>query len=379
MFFQMLFKPALILTTFCLPLVCAPALAQDRPVDPLWAMLELVPQDTIDSHNGLIEIEFGDAEVIAPLAALSQVQGLISLDASALAAGRSLPADIMQDVALADPDELFASVGLRHQDFRQTLAIRSLPSQIMMMRLSGEALDNVYGVLHGRGYEPDLLSGLPVLWSGEQDNGIDFDALDPTNPFGGRLGRSARLGFGADVLLYSPAWPEITRALSAGPVLAESVVVEAIMSALNDVIEAPASMSRAYLILTPDASDRPTDLATELGLSVPGQLLAIAVTDIANGTTESGALTLVLAPGSDAEAVATRMRENWDDVADPITGQPYSAGWDIAPQITAHTGEVPAVSLLMAGSWGEDGAMDNQAYLRLLRLVHFQALGPLVD
>ncbi len=366
---KILFKPASCVAVFFAVTLSSPITAQESATAAFAEMLSLVPQNTIESSSSLMEIEFGDVSVLSPFLALGALQGRNPQQVERLAVAQSMPGSIRQSMMVADEDLMFEAVGLRHADFSQTLSLSALPSEIVLMRVQDTAISSVDAALTANGYSRTVEMGVPVLWSNEIDYAIDLDAIDRNNPFSGRLGRASRFALAPGLLAYSLGWPEMTRLLSPGPVLSDHPDIQAALSATDAALEPPRRVGHAYLAMPPAGGSQGATVDPLLGLDQSVGLSLVAISAVPFMTDETGLMALVFAEGTNIDAMAERIAENWANADDPVMQRPFARDGEPMPIINAVPGERPVVTLELTQDWGEDGAMANQPQTRLLQMV----------
>ncbi|MEM7442076.1 MAG: hypothetical protein AAF414_01975 [Pseudomonadota bacterium] len=242
-----------------------------------------------------------------------------------------LGGDIGEAVPAGLQGEWESRVGFGPDRIAAMLHLYQLPSQLVLLRLADfQDLIAAKQALMVGGYEAMQLGTWSALSRGE-DMAIDLDARDPANPFGGQLGRSARIASDGSVLLYAPAWgPVEAVAESTGETLADVPNVQVLLEVLDDQRWADASLIQAMLWPVPWPAFDPTanviagNAVTELpdiGLP-PWQLGALA--DLSTGETDYTVVGLVYPDRATAEALALPLLNAWQEQRSGMTDETFA-------------------------------------------------------
>lgn len=260
-----------------------------------------------------------------------------------------LPADITDSVVYGFRGEWDNLVGFRPGDITAMLSVENPPTLLTLMELSEDVeLIAVMQALVANGYEAEQADAWSTWWRGE-DFTLDPERIDWANPFGGALGRSARIATDGSVLAYAPAWP-VVRSLIAGaePRLDQVPAVAALLEALDDPRFGTAELVQATLLpvpwpaVSPAAAPSSGDTDSDVGLP-PWRLGILA--DLSSGEIDHAVAALVYDDRDKANGLAGPLLDAWHTQHSSVVDRTFA---DLAGG-TADTyvvGDGPAVLVL---------------------------------
>ncbi len=338
--------------------LASPAQSENRS-DAFFAALSHVPARLFEAEETW-QIEFGDTRAVLPSVQLQVESAPFVVDPSVVALARILPGR-MRFLEILD-GEMDAAIGIGPADIETILTVSHLPLSVDVLSLRAGAGGRLEQGLLGAGFDRDLRGERPFLWRGAADFGVDFASRDLGNPFGGDLGRSARLLIAGDRVLHAAAWP-LTEAMAGedgATSLAQDPLLQAMGRALNDAGAGQGALSFAFLFRHADGS-------------------AVMVADLSDGAALSGLLILSAPDNTGAETLAAALTRNWTVAESLARRAPYAAMFDGAPVISVVAGSPAAVVLRIDGRVDPaDLLLGNPVAARLLQLVLADDLGPLV-
>ncbi|NBD30064.1 MAG: hypothetical protein GVY31_08500 [Alphaproteobacteria bacterium] len=325
--------------------LAAPAHA-DAPTDRMRALLADIPADALGDTVEVIE--WGDPRAFGPVA----LGNGASPETAALAAfGRGLPGDLAE-LGLILLGEMEASTGLAPDAVTQTLFLRGPAGEITVFGIEAGAETGMAAALPGQGYALDRDRLSQPVWARGPDSGMDMAFREPSNPFGGRTGRSGRIAITPGQVVYAPAWPQIEAALSPdGPRLSEAPQPQSLLAALDTL-----------------AVDALVSVRVFPGLGDQWGSPALLLADAVRGGADTGIMGLVVPEGTAADDFARRIAENWASRASPGHQTTYATLAGAVPAVTPHTGgalDVVTITLDLA----DETEFANEA-ADLLGLVH---------
>jgi len=137
---------------------------------------------------------------------------------------------------LSDPRTAWrGAVGFGPAEVRQMAALVAPPLGAMVLELEAGTAAAVGPALQVAGYRWHDQPA-PGAWARGQDNAVDLLARNPDDPFGGDLGRAARVQVEGDLLRQATAWPLLS--LLAGIRPASSVAAQPDVAALLQALDA---------------------------------------------------------------------------------------------------------------------------------------------
>lgn len=235
-------------------------------------------------------------------------------------------------------------------DILRYVVIEAAPEAGAILELAPGKGRDVARALTQTGYTRAVRKDIGVWWRGEKDLAIELAARNPDDPFGGLVGKSARIAIRGDRLYYAAAWPmlevltsggeprghpDLAPALAALPVPDEALAVQALL------LNAQAGLSGA----PPGAGLPPWRMGLILDVFDRDRNLLAA------------AFSFDTAPM--AAQAAERMRRIWDEVPLPdgrslgatlgpaATGADDRAAWLTAAAPPADDGRNPAWELIL--------------------------------
>jgi hypothetical protein len=311
-------------------------------------MLGMIPDSTIPRDAPRLDIAYGNGDAVRAVARNGNPAWPADDWAHEWAALRA--ATPSQAAALEAGEG--AALSLSWRDWVHTLEVTAPPARMGIHYLFPDSEMRLRGALFGAGFEPATRNGQMVLWSGRRDHGSDPDLIDPSNPFGGAEGLSARHIVEGDWALWASGWPQI-EAMQApfGPSLADRGDVGQIVGALDWVVR-----RYGHLVSVEMAVD-----LTGRGLTEQGSpdLAAVVLADVVDRREETALLGLFFTPGTDVQAVAARVAERW--------GGTMLARWGAAPTLLSAASQRPGLFLVIDAPWGADEAQANAALASLTR------------
>ncbi|VDC32670.1 hypothetical protein [Pseudogemmobacter humi] len=249
-------------------------------------------------------------------------------------------------------------------DILRYVVIEAAPEAGAILELGPGKGKDVARALSQTGYTQAVRKDISVWWRGETDLAIDLAARNPADPFGGLVGKSARIAIRGDRLYYAAAWPmlealtggggepvghpDLAEALAALPVAGGALAVQALLlNAQGDLSAAP-----------PGTGLPPWRIGLIIDLFDQGQDLIAAV------------FSFDTAPM--AAQAAERMRRIWDEF--PLSDG-RSFGATLGPAATGASDQGVPVAWLIAPSQPAE-AGGNRGWELILRLMATRQLVP---
>lgn len=349
-------KSAIVLCA-CLALVpSGPALSQARS-DALFAALGHVPAEIFEGEERW-QLDFGDTRAVMPAAVLGSLNGSLAAEAEVISLGRVLPSRFRYMEIVGD--RMQQAIGIRPGDIETILNLSYLPLTVDVLTLRDGAGALLEQGLLAAGFAAEMRDGRTFLWRGESDLGIDFGRVDPANPFGGDLGRSARLLISGETILHGPAWPlvEAMAAEDGATSMAHDPLVQTMGRALDHEDAGAGALAFAMVLREADGS-------------------GLMVADLSHGAAQSGLLVLSAADESSAEALAATVARNWTE-AQGFSGIPFADLFETTPVISVVDGRPSAVMVRIDGSLDPASRfLENREAMRLLQIIMAGDLGAL--
>ena len=314
----------------------------------LTDMLRRVPEAALPPGAPRLDISYGNGDAVRGVARGGNLAWPADDWAHEYAALRSASA--------AQAEALVAGEGeameLYYRDWVHTLEVAAPPARMGLHFLFPDSEMRLRGALFGRGLEMATRNGQMVLWDGETDHGRDPSRADPTNPFGGAEGLSARFVVEGEWALWASGWTQIElMQTGGGATLADRGDVAQIVSGLGDAVRRYGRLVSARISI--DLTGTGLEDWSDLGLH------GVVIADVVNRREEAALIGFLFAPGTDTEAIATVLRERWRGS--------MLARWAEAPDLIAMPGARPGFILAIEGGWGEDEAASNDALAALMR------------
>jgi hypothetical protein len=207
---------SLVLALVLLAVGVAPAIAQDggsgqgQP-QPLLAMLAMVPDNDLVQGQGWATVRYADYQALYTSEGVEDIR--VSQGTQALL--NNVPLPLMLNRIAAGPDAIryvFSSVDRMQQvvGFEWIASVdRSLeygaPPEMPLILGGTFDADAISTALSARGFEETDVSGVPV-WSRFDDGTLNVKDIQPADPFGGNLGKAARIAVWPDYLANSAYW-----------------------------------------------------------------------------------------------------------------------------------------------------------------------------
>jgi hypothetical protein len=255
-----------------------------------------------------------------------------------------------------------ARVGFGPADVGAMLAVENPPSQVVLLDLRDDAdLVSVKQTLAETGFEEASAGSWSAWWHGE-DFDIDFARIDQSNPFGGRLGRSARVVSDGSILAYSPGWHDIDGIMDqAAPRLDTVPEIAALLSALDDPRFGEAQLVQALVLPVPWPAIDPVLVASgeapepRADIGLPPWRLGI-LADLSTGSVDYAIAALVFDDADIADGLAAPLLDAWNTEQSSVVDRTFAdlAGGTADAFIV---GETPAVLMLAI-----ERAMDEGEY-----------------
>lgn len=327
----------------------------------LQTILSGVPQSVFDGGAGPIVAGFGNGDAVRWIAVRGAQAGRNPNTPNRFAALRSAP-PLQRAIIDGTPDAAIrAAVGLTALDWVQTWEVAQGAIRVGGMDIFPDSEMRLRGAFFSNGFAEDQRGGAPVMWVGEADYASDPARIDPANPFGGDLGLPMRMAFEGNRATWATGWGALDAVRGpSGANLAARPDAQTLIAGLRRVGNLGGLVSvRCWL-----RNGAEVPIAGAQTTPVEG----LALADYANRETEGAAMVLALADGTDAEAIAARLRDAW-----PILSMLPSPA---EPEITAGAG---SVTVTMLSDWGDDGAATNAAYEVFLDALDGGRLGVLLN
>ncbi|MEO1226015.1 MAG: hypothetical protein AAFX92_17485 [Pseudomonadota bacterium] len=242
-----------------------------------------------------------------------------------------LGGDVGEAVPAGLQGEWESRVGFGPDRISAMLHHYQLPAQMVVLQLAA-ARDLIAAkqALMDSGYEARQLDAWSALGRGE-DMAIDLEARDPANPFGGQLGRSARIASDGSVLLYAPAWGPVEAVAEwNGATLADLPNVEVLLEMLDDQQWGDASLVQAMLWPVPWPAFDPTasviagDDVSELpDVGLPPWQLGI-LADLSTGERDYTLVGLVYPDRAAAEGLVRPLLDAWQGQRSSMTDETFA-------------------------------------------------------
>jgi hypothetical protein len=344
-----------------LVLVLASLLAAPAAADTgrLSEFLRVIPDAAIPPGAPRLDIAYGNGDAVRGVARNGNEAWPADDWAHEFATLRSAPPG--QAAALAASGGSTMSLG--YFDWVHSLEVGAPPARMGVHALFPDSEMRLRGALFSRGMDMATRNGQMVLWEGATDHETRAAAADPENPFLREDGIALRFVVEPGRAIWASGWPQLElMQAGVGPTLAERPEVAQVLSALGEAVRREGRL-----------------VAVRMSLDLSGQGLAdwpeaplagVFLADVVNRREEAAILGLMFPPGTDAEAVALRLRERW--------AGSMLARWGTEPEIAAMSGLRPGFLLTISGDWGADEAASNDALASLLRARENGTLGALL-
>lgn len=242
-----------------------------------------------------------------------------------------LGGDVGEAIPAGLQGEWESRVGFGPDRISAMLHLYQLPAQIIVLQLAAaHDLIAVKQALINDGYEARQLDAWSALSRGE-DMAIDLAARDPASPFGGQLGRSARIASDGSVLLYAPAWGPVEAVAEwSGATLADLPNVAILLEVLDDQRWGDASLVQAMLWPVPWPAFDPTagviagdDVSVPPDVGLPPWQLGV-LADLSTGETDYTVVGLVYPDRATAEAAALPLLDAWRGQRSSVTDETFA-------------------------------------------------------
>lgn len=298
--------------TLALTLALLPAGLAAQTSAGMRALLSGLPM--IPAGEG-VEIGYGDLAAARALD-VSAINGA-STDPVILQL-RALPPGQMRDY-VSDPARAWRrSVGFAPGDVLRIATLTAPPAHAAVIDLAPGAGAAVGPALQNSGYSQETQGALTAWAARGEDFAVNLGQRNPDDPFGGHLGRSARVQVQGDRLHYGASWP-LLAALGSEPPLATQSDVTALLDAL-DGLKGAGSLIGATLwtdargLGLADPAAIVTGQAPMPGGPAPAWGMALFA-DLSDGPQSTGvlALTVTLPDAAAAEALRTHVQNGWND------------------------------------------------------------------
>lgn len=350
-----------ILTALTLLMLSAQITHAQGAAGRLQTVLSGVPQAALEGAEGPIIAGYGNGDAVRWIAVRGAQAGRNPNTPNRFAALRSA-APNQRDIIEGTPDAAIrAAVGLTALDWVETWEVAQGQIRMGAMDIFPDSEMRLRGALFSNGFSEDQRGGVPVMWMGDTDYAADAARVDPANPFGGDLGLPMRMAFVGNRAVWATGWSALdaVRAPS-GANLAARPDAQTLLGGLRRVGNLGGVVSvRCWL-------RNGAELPITGAQTAPVEALALA--DFANRETEGAAMVLALAEGTDAEALANRLRDAWPILSDlPSPAE---------PEISSGGG---SITITMRSGWGDDGAATNAAYEVFLSALNGGRLGFLLN
>lgn len=329
--------------------------------DRLQSLLSQVPVAALEGGDGPIVAGWGNGDAVRWIAVRGAQAGRNPNTPNRFAALRSAPPNQRAIIAAMSDDEIRAAIGLTALDWVETWEVAQGRVRCGAMDIYPDSEMRLRGALYSRGFDEADRDGNIVMWLGEMDHQPSSDWEDPRNPLGGDLGLPLRMAFTGERAVWATGWNTLDLILRpGGEVLSGRPDAQALIGGL-----------RRAGNLGGVASVR---MWLRNGAEVPvagaeaGPVEGLALADFANRETEGAAMVLLLAEGTDVDALAASLSDAWPILTEIPSPEP--------PEITAGGG---TVTLAVRSNWGEDGAATNGGYEAFLSALESGRLGYLLS
>ncbi|MGP1357876.1 hypothetical protein [Roseicyclus sp.] len=332
---------ALVLSLF----LAAPASADTGR---LSEMLRMIPDAAIPPGAPRLDIAYGNGDAVRGIARNGNEAWPADDWAHEFATLRSAPPGQAEALRAAGG----STMSLGYFDWVHSLEVGAPPARMGVHSLFPDSEMRLRGALFSRGMEMATRNGQMVLWEGATDHEARAAAVDPENPFLRGDGIALRFIVEPERAIWASGWPQIElMQAGAGAALSERPEVAQALAALGDAVRREGRLVAVRMSL---------DLGGA-GLSdwPEAPLAGVFLADVVNRREEAAVLGLIFPPGTDADAIALRLRERW--------GGSMLARWGAEPELTAIPGARPGFVLTISGDWGADEAASNDALASLLR------------
>ncbi len=235
---------SIILVLVLLVVGIAPAAGQDgeSQPQPLLAMLAMVPDNDLVQGQGWAGVRYVDFQALYTAEGVEEMR--VSQGTQALLDNVPLPGMLARLVAAPDAlNYVFAGVDRMQQvvgfewiaSVNRSLEYGAPPYTALILDGTFDA-DAISAALSGRGFEETDVSGVPV-WNRFEDEEMNLRDVEPADPFGGRLGKAARIAILPGHLANSAYW-DMTKGIIAAvqgeqPSLADNPNYRALADAIT--------------------------------------------------------------------------------------------------------------------------------------------------
>lgn len=297
--------------------------AQDR-ADRLAELMAYVPASLLRPEPGLGVYfhDIGAARIAVSRTPTAMLDAALSdrMLMSAFLRFATMPGDMAGSVALGVGGEWQSRVGFGPDRIAAMLTVEDLPTQLTLLQMRDSAdLTAAKRALLALGYESLQMGEWTAVWQGE-DFAMDLSQRDSANPFGGRLGRSARIATDESVLAYSPSWAPIEAVVDGpNPSLSDLPTIAGLLDALNDPRFGDAFVVQATVLPVPWPSFDPSGDTRLDGVPAqdptvglpPWQIGMLA--DLSTGAVDYAIAAIVYSDRATAESVAEPLLTSWRD------------------------------------------------------------------
>ncbi|MEX3014867.1 hypothetical protein [Gymnodinialimonas hymeniacidonis] len=329
--------------------------------------LSSVPIGSVAFDRPYVELEFGDPEAALNIVDLRNEAGLPAQDPY-VAHLSALPLMFQQSLVLVERDAIIAALGITPFDLGASLTLSAPPNRLATVELAAEPLAALHAAMDASdSVTMEQRGGADVAWVGSQDYAINLDLRDTTNPFGGMLGLSGRYLFTETGIAWSPGWPAIEAVASGGAPLATDPRLAAIVDVLDAANADMGSVLRYANGVVADPSQIPAFAQANLGTAAIA-LNALMTFDLATPESNIGLMVLTFEPETDVTALTATAQSVFAEGLSVSARRPYSVIFPDGTTVTAHPGDVPAISI-MSSAAAEEDMLPNRPANRLTTLL----------
>ncbi|MEQ9815553.1 MAG: hypothetical protein RLO50_22465 [Azospirillaceae bacterium] len=311
---------ALLAATITACLALTPAAGAQQRSDGLRAMLAHLPAELFETGEwaDIYYTDIGAARVGVARDAEMMLEAMIEDGyVGHYMRAMGLPHEMTSSFGLGLDGQWQPLIGFGPQDIARSLTWAALPAQISLLEMASTAdFDVMAETLQANDYTAEERGDWTMLWWGEDDMRINLDALNPANPFGGRLGRSSRLALQAPYLSYAPAWPLIDRVVG-GPdrTAADLPALSALLDVLDDQRFGETRLVNV-MVLPVQLADVEMPGAPPAELGIPRWRVGLFA-DLSTGTTDHGIAAFAYDSAKDASDAAAAIEAAWNDPGSP--------------------------------------------------------------